>query len=121
MVYLLQHRGAMCALSVLITNYKLHRRGNLFMVGAEPARTWEQKWALNRLQLVTTFLRRRDDTFVAFVFFFFFSFWTRRYDDAPWKRWRKREWLSEVRINCAICFRLLSVRQSSIATLAMYT
>jgi hypothetical protein len=39
------------------------------------------KWALNRLQLVTTFLRRRDDTFVAFPFFFLFSFWTRR-DDA---------------------------------------
>jgi len=54
------------------------------MVGAAPARTWEQKWALNRLQLVTTFLRRRGDTFVAFLFLF--SFWTRRDDDAPWKR-----------------------------------
>jgi len=82
--FLLHHIGTACTLySVLTTNYKLHQKGNLFM--AKPARTWEQKWALNRLQLVTTFWCRRDNTHLCF---FHFSFWTRR-DGAHWKLGRK--------------------------------
>lgn len=85
--YLLQHREAPCVYSLLIANYRLHGWGNLFM--AEPARTWEQNWGLNRLQLqlVTTFLCTRDDAHLCF-FFNFPPFWTWR-DDAPWKSGQK--------------------------------
>lgn len=62
--------------ALLITNCKLHRRGNIFM--AAPARTWDKNGlpSPNRFDC---------------------SSWKRR-DDAHWKRGRQRKWLSELRI-----------------------
>jgi len=89
------------------------------MVGAEPARTWEQNGL--SIDCSSWQLFCVEETILSLLFLSFFFLDTKRRCDAPWKRGRKREWLSEVRINCAICLRLLSVRQSSSAWHLHYT
>ena len=95
--YLLQQISIWAPWVLLITNYKLHRKGNLFMT--KPARTWEQ----NGLSIDCSSWQPFgvEETIHIFAFPFFFLDTKRR---CSLEKRAKRKWLSELRISCATWF-----------------